>query len=798
MNKNSLIQEKLFGRYENFFKYCEESGKKFIGELDREDFIAYRAEYSVPREQVEQLKSFIGFREHKSVKRIFPSQSPSADADSQRANVSAKTLPFARKGFDELAVRSLFRDLPDELRNKRARPFLIACGLEDDIFVAALSDNLTLAELPEYLVNNSLVPDLNKLKRFVDTLHFDVRDCAKKIVVALFKDKREFDIVRRRIKGSSFDELEKIFGVTPEVVRQIESRAINRFMQHRADVKKIFYFLRALTNGKSFLSLDDMKTFIDGIDAEVLRFFVAKKKLQSKVIPFDEGLGSFMDRRRGKMFRHGNRALTLKCAYVLKKRFPNGYKIDDENFYLRFTRHIQEIFGKDIELKQKVLDTQIKKIGVLCDRKKYIHPDRVHIPPAVMEQVKNFIDASDCNVISYKDIFKALKDLFVGTQITNPYFLHGIIKSHKLPYTLHESYLIKSNGIDIGQEFDKFVSERGEVTRREIKENFPSLTDANIDDLLLRCPEVFRAGCGTFMHAKRLNLREDDFEPIKNFLRRNCSTPVSSRVLCDLFLERFAKFMIRNDIQNHGKLFGVLQYMFRDEFSFSRSYISTTNIKNISNKAFLLGRLESLDEIAIEDLRGICEEYGIHCASRNFLIDSLRPDFIRVDEFILRRPESIGVTDEILFEVAENIRGAVERNGGWQAAHTFADYEWLPRLEAPWNSFLLESAVALAANAPCSLKMPSSSANWSTTVFLSEEFAGCNFQSFLIKVLSSEHKKEPFQSESEILNWLKAQGLCNGKLPKFLADGKVFKLLGEERVGDLNVCLRMGQRYGRL
>ena len=127
----------------------------------------------------------------------------------------------------------------------------------------------------------------------------------------------------------------------------------------------------------------------------------------------------------------------------------------------------------------------------------------------------------------------------------------------------------------------------------------------------------------------------------------------------------------------------------------------------------------------------------------------------------------------------ESIRSAIERNGGWQAAQTFEDYEWLPQLETAWNSFLLESVVLLAEDAPYILKMSSTSAKFSSTIFLSEEFAEDDFQSFLEKILIAEHNKEPFRSEKEIFEWLKEQGLCNRKLPKFLEGGRAFELLGE-------------------
>ena len=73
LHSNSLIKEKLFG-YEDFLRYCKEASKRFVNELDREDFIAYRAEYSVPREQVEQIKALLNLQEQKSSEEILPPQ----------------------------------------------------------------------------------------------------------------------------------------------------------------------------------------------------------------------------------------------------------------------------------------------------------------------------------------------------------------------------------------------------------------------------------------------------------------------------------------------------------------------------------------------------------------------------------------------------------------------------------------------------------------------------------------------------------------------------------------------------
>ena len=148
------------------------------------------------------------------------------------------------------------------------------------------------------------------------------------------------------------------------------------------------------------------------------------------------------------------------------------------------------------------------------------------------------------------------------------------------------------------------------------------------------------------------------------------------------------------------------------------------------------------------------------------------------------RPEAVGVTDEKISAVAKDIRAAVKRNDGLLAAQTFEDYEWLPRLKIRWNSFLLESVLSLADDAPPKLKIPSKSMKFSSAIFLSKEFSKDDYQSFLLKILSAAHEKEPFRSEKEIFNWLKRQGLCGKTLPKFLdtrkfLGGGLFKLLDE-------------------
>ena len=86
MQANVFIEEKLSGQHKSFLNYCQEAGKKVVDELDREDFIAYRSEYAVSREQVEQIKTLLNFQDKNPSEEISPPKNISVDQEDSLQN----------------------------------------------------------------------------------------------------------------------------------------------------------------------------------------------------------------------------------------------------------------------------------------------------------------------------------------------------------------------------------------------------------------------------------------------------------------------------------------------------------------------------------------------------------------------------------------------------------------------------------------------------------------------------------------------------------------------------------------
>lgn len=650
----------------------------------------------------------------------------------------------------------------------------------------------------------------------------DLKNFADEMIKVATKKEMQLEIISRRADGKTLEEIGRSFNITRERVRQIEKKSIRNFLNYnRNKLKKFFDSILSLLGGKSFITFEDLKNFIGENSAKILWFFIYKidsdikafyldevtntivfNITSEKSIDYDKLISNLPEvlhkdelqeeierivkeqncseellklkilqiyKNSGQFFHKGRLTLNFQCGYILREKFQSGYKITDETHYNRFIRYLREFFGYEVEISQRALDAAISKIGVLCDRGKYIHPDFLHVPQNIILLINNYIQKSERTVLPYKEIFTALKENFVGTQITNQHILQGLIKYYGTPYNLARDCLTKDADVNLTVEFNNFVAKNGEVTTQEIKDEFISFQDHNIAMLLQRCPEVIRVGDGKYLHSTKLNVQENDSEKLEKLLQNVCADkPVTSHYLYNLFWERFQDFLYRNEIEDADKLFGILKYMFSDKFNFSRPYISAANIAGFSNKKALLQHLEERDEVEIEDILNLCDDQGIKYISKSVLIENLSPEFIRVDEFYLRRPASIGVTDEVIVAVVENVQLAMERNGGWQSAKIFPDFEWFPRLEVSWNSFLLESIVKLSEKDFKILHFFSTVSEFSTAVFVSDNFEEDDFNSFCLKILLEEQEREPFQTKEEILNWLIENGLANRKFPKFL------------------------------
>ena len=796
MRNRILIKNKLSEQYETFLSYCSEADKRFVDELDELDFIAYRNKYAAPCDDIENIKMLMAVKQAEI--NLFAPFDKNLRGKQLQDN-SMQTLQERFNLSDLSPYKgALLTDLPFNDRVQKSLQ-LNNCRTLIELLDYSIPQLLTLQNIGKESVNNILnvLENFfsNSLRRTqpISTPKFDKRNLkilVTEMINAAITNDRENGILVERVAGKTFKEISQKFNLPRERIQQFERNAVMNFQQRNLQrLQKFFDTVKKRLEDRRILTLDNLKNIIGDDAANFIWFFISRINLNQKDCYFDTSTNTLVfctlpqpsidydaalrrlspvlrkdelqeeiDRisqeqnysrellkfkilqtykNTGQFYYRGQLSFIFKCSYVLRERFKSGYRLSDATHYNRFIRYLKEFFDYDGAISQETLETKISSdIGVMCDRDKYIHPDLLHIPQKIMLLINEYIGNSPRKVLKYTEIFNTLKSQFVGTQITNKYILRSVIKYCGTSYRLLKDCLIKGTKSNTVTELNNLFEKNGELSAANIEADFNAVSSTTIKKLLPLCPNVIFIGNGKYIHSTRLNLQDSDWTDIEQFLKEVCTAkPVTVHYLFNVFLENFQDFLYRNKIEDGGKLFGILKYMFNSKFHFARPYISALKITGNISKKIILNFLNNTTKIEIEDIFRFCETQGMYLFSKLSIAALLNPEFVRLNSDWVCRPNSIGITKKIIDTVIQNVKLAMIRNDGWQAAKTFPDFEWLPHLEVSWNSFLLESVVNLGKRDFAILHSSSLSSEFSTAVFISAELKPKNFNDFCLKVL---------------------------------------------------------------
>lgn len=680
-----------------------------------------------------------------------------------------------------------------------------------------------------------LTSDTNK---FLGWLNFDVFTLISSISanirsILAGRNERAIEIFALRSKGETLEAVGSLYGITRERIRQIESKVHRTFWNvYEKQKYDLIMLVYALRNGDNVLNFDELKNTVGDEFAAVLwacikhnqehEHYYYSKTLDAIVVKTDdaenmseaallstidallttlpdvilasekestiaelaeknsipkEALNSVFDSiyQQTKNFLHkGRLTVVFMCEYVLKKRFPAGFKIADDFESERFKQYMVELFGTCAKsITTRAIDADVGRLGVLCDRGKYIHPDYLVVDPSVIDTINDYIEASPRSLIPYGELFDALKEKFDGTQITNRFLLQGALKKYGCRFSTGRDFVRKTKSVTFVDELESFVSDRGIVHKSEIFAEFTSLGDAGLCQVVSRSANVFSIDNGYYIHAEQFDIQPEDYEMLRGDLSEVCKEiPVNIRSVYDAVAEQFPEFMYRNDFEDRNKLFAALNYMFREEFSFSRPYIAKLGVSDISNRSVILQHIEDYDSIEIEELIDICDENGIHYVAPAYLCQMIAPDFIRVNRTTLMRRELTGVTDEVIERANSIIRDLLEVNG-YIVGSKVNDFLWYPQIDIDWTEFLLENLIVQSKKINV-VYMFGDPLQHPNAIYVAEEFGKDTFDSFLIKILTEEVHKGSFTSKVEMRDWLREEGMIEAKLPNFLESAKYF------------------------
>lgn len=738
----------------------------------------------------------------------------------------------------------LFVAIPVSRREKKLRPFIKLfchiCGTAEEDLSQALITCVTINHIQDQIYSIFDKRIIIILKRFLEWLSSDISKITDPILAEINEKDRVKEILARRARGDTLESISEVLGVTRERIRQIEAKVFRNIKTQKcfrnllsavsaeldgettityADFQKVtteseilwyllrkepsdeyvfdknidcFYLTSEFDPDSIYDLVSNLPKWIKESEREILLSDIEKKN--NVPVKYLNLLFGHFYQQTGTIWHQGKMNRGSMYSFIVKHYFPNGIQIYDANEMARFKKYLREEFG-DINCSEndRAFCGIIQRTCILYDRGVYIHPSKVAISDELVNRIEIYFVESGRTSMAYHELFDKFADeLLTQANISNRYVLQGVLRDRwGEKYEFYRDGISTKEGHKITQEIESYIRNYSPVSKDMLRSTFSGITEAMLMQNIARIPSVILGDTATFIHSDQLNLTDNDYS-IRNVIKTLTEdSPVTASKLLEALYHSHSDFLFRNDISTPNLLFGVLQYMFSDEFSFSRPYISSLNIENISKREVILSLLDGQESIDIADLVALCEENHVSYQSTTLLISSMDDAFLRVDENTLISITCIPITDEKLDQIKSLLTDAIGAKG-YLIIKAIDNYIFYPDLVYPWTPYLLCSIIDKYLADNFRLINNPTNRNISSDFIVDTRVGIDSYEDLVRSAIRTEHQREPFKDLANVVLWLVNEGffaekaiilkedqdlfnsttirLVNRNIPKFILD----------------------------
>lgn len=663
-------------------------------------------------------------------------------------------------------------------------------------------------------------------------------------VLAKATDKREFDVYLRRAKGETLQEIgdnptnpdDEV--VSRERIRQIEAKFYKKNRQLLMDmVKEVFedrpFFgaqeLRDIYNNEDFgtVLVAMLKNGYDYLYLDYADLFVRRdkygdvdKKIHSIVSDFvgdgidlyanaDEiddlfrnngidfmGLGeliSYMQesgyRFSGDYVTYGRVSYAVLCLEIIKERFPQGIKLNQDNDNpcedLRILRNLaKERFG-DIGIpdQDRALTARLADHLVICDRGRAIVPENIQIDLSLVNEIKDYIDNYNIDKIYYSEIYANFEGVLQMTSnVNNYYFLHGVLMMY-FPdeYEYQRDYLVKKDAGNQLQSVEdrirQFICEKGRpVSRKELRDKFPGFTDIMISLQFDESLYLVQREYSFYTSMDLYSYDSSDIFRLSGIISKSLDGHFgfsSENLLYDDVCAEMADFVKQNKMTSPVHLFYFCQKVLKDKYMFRHPNIGRYGLVDIlSMKDIAIYFIGGNEAISYSDFlkTGNSLKWSEGSTYNAFL--KIADDYYRTDSDNYLLKDKFHVDSEVANQVESYLLGELNKND-FVSLMDFEDFSDFLEMEYEWNTYILESIVRKY--------IP-------TLEIVSQEYKDKRYhKSYIVKkeekissyaeLVARVFKKNGYTtlSAGKLLSFLVVNGLAYANIPKELETSGFFK-----------------------
>ena len=587
------------------------------------------------------------------------------------------------------------------------------------------------------------------LKQFSVPLH----QIGKNILNECAQD-RNFDIYIQRSSGDSLQAVADCFGLTRERIRQICAKFERRILPiMQAIAEQILtqnctdYFteeqildvfdndnydkviVAALKNCSEYVYLDfssafvrknafpnaeaDLQKLAEEIVGDGINLFEKLEEIEQTLsacgyeFVSEDGFLNLLIKHNYKFY--GDYVLKTKKSYgllgaeIVAEEFPDGIQINNDAEISQLRKALEEKYGHlDIPESNRSFITRVSVFLVQRGRSQYISPKNIVIDDSVLRDIKEYIDSLPMQDVYYNHIFAEYEGILMMTSnIDNPGFLHGVL-AWKYPdeYAYNRDYLRKHDAAEtasLAEQIRAVIVEAGcAVSKKQIFEHFPGLTDAMFNNAFYSSPWLVQWEYGVYNCSDNFSISEDEKAIFRNAIEELLSANngyCSQEMLHKQAISALPEVCTKNRITTSQNTFYFASLLFDGEFDFSRPHLASKDrFTDLDVKTIAIELLGQPDVLYADKFFALAKKYDWSDVTAGFVFSNIEKEYIRLSKNEYQLSSSFVLSPEDLEYVADLLSWSASESW-YLPLQKFSDSEEITPSGLHINEFAVKSII---------------------------------------------------------------------------------------------------------
>lgn len=468
-------------------------------------------------------------------------------------------------------------------------------------------------------------------------------------------------------------------------------------------------------------------------------------------------------------------------AIIIEEEFSDGIAFSDVVAVDRLRRRAFERFGNlNLPEEDKALFARVADLLVICDRGKWIAPNRVDIEISTLETIKEYIDQSPNNIIYYQALFNQFEGLLTMTSsISNYHYLHGVLKYYyRTEYTFGRDSLQKEAGNisgSLAKRIYDYIVEKGQaVSRKELKEHLKITSDVMIFNTINSNKDIFQWGFNYYNCLGNIKItpsEEDLLHEIIAELFANNLNYCSAKMVYEYCDQLMPEMIERNIIKNPTNLFYIVATLMGDKYKCRCPHILPLDSRVSTTEDIALMFINNAEVLKWDEFSAFIDRLGWGQSTANIIFTSIvnadyyrisRREYLRKDKLILKESQICSIK-----EVLDSHLDGKPFIGSWEI-----NYHLLPDIGHEWTPHLLDTVVTWFVD-EYRMILPYYGARKAERGLIVASYSELKTYDGVVESVIRAHGRHSL-TENELYTLLVLVGVIKGVLPNELRESKLF------------------------